>query len=71
MTESNTKKVLTWLQTAVGRVRDFAHAQPQVRRPAERPCIGVALGGGFARGIAHRAACCVMVRPTGTSRHLP
>jgi NTE family protein len=54
MTESNTKKVLTWLQTAVGRVREFAYAgQPQVPRPSERPCIGVALGGGFARGIAH------------------
>jgi NTE family protein len=54
MTDSNTKKVLTWLQTAVGRVRDFAYAgEPQVRRPSERPCIGVALGGGFARGIAH------------------
>jgi NTE family protein len=43
-----------WLQAAVERVRDFAYAE----RPAEakapvRPKVGVALGGGFARGIAH------------------
>src|SRR5216683_5075585 len=52
MTESNTKKVLTWLQGAVGRVREFAHAEP-TSPPHDRPRIGVALGGGFARGIAH------------------
>jgi NTE family protein len=43
-----------WLQAAVERVRVFAYAE----RPAEakapvRPKVGVALGGGFARGIAH------------------
>src|SRR5258708_9535169 len=53
MTESNTKKVLTWLQGAVGRVREFAYAEQQTEPPRERPRIGVALGGGFARGIAH------------------
>ncbi len=52
MTESNTKKVLTWLQSAVGRVREFAYAEPTAQH-LERPRIGVALGGGFARGIAH------------------
>ena len=52
MTESNTKKVLTWLQSAVGRVREFAYAG-QPGPPQERPRIAVALGGGFARGIAH------------------
>jgi NTE family protein len=55
MAESNTKKVLTWLQSAVGRVREFAYAEPPgpPGTPMERPRIGVALGGGFARGIAH------------------
>ena len=43
-----------WLQSAVERVREFAYAE----RPAEakagvRPKLGVALGGGFARGVAH------------------
>src|SRR3984957_5959918 len=46
------KKVLNWLQSAVGRVREFAYTEPPP--PAvERPRIGVALGGGFPRGIAH------------------
>lgn len=53
MAESNTKKVLTWLQSAVGRVREFAYAEQQASSPTDRPKIGVALGGGFARGIAH------------------
>src|SRR5258708_3193248 len=52
MTESNTKKVLTWLQGAVGRVREFAYTGPNVAAH-DRARIGVALGGGFARGIAH------------------
>src|SRR6202521_398038 len=52
MAESNTKKVLTWLQNAVGRVREFAYAEPTTPSH-QRPRIGVALGGGFARGIAH------------------
>ena len=46
------KKVLDWLQSAVGRVREFAYAEPPAP-PPHRPRIGVALGGGFARGIAH------------------
>ena len=54
MAESNTKKVLTWLQGAVERVREFAYTEPPVPAPTPgRPRIGVALGGGFARGIAH------------------
>jgi NTE family protein len=53
MAESNTKKVLTWLQSAVGRVREFAYAEPPTPPQPHRPRIGVALGGGFARGIAH------------------
>jgi len=45
-------KVLNWMRGAVERVRDFAYAEPP---PATepRPRVGVALGGGFARGIAH------------------
>jgi NTE family protein len=46
------QKVLGWLQNAVERVREFAYAGP-ASEPKERPRIGVALGGGFARGIAH------------------
>ena len=43
-----------WVQAALERVREFAYAE----RPAEakvpvRPRLGLALGGGFARGIAH------------------
>ncbi|MBZ5659402.1 MAG: patatin-like phospholipase family protein [Acidobacteriia bacterium] len=48
----NKKKVLDRLQKAVERVRQFAYAQP-AGEPPGRPRIGVALGGGFARGIAH------------------
>lgn len=34
------------------RIRDFAYARPP-RPETERPRLGLALGGGFARGIAH------------------
>ncbi|HVA95310.1 MAG TPA: patatin-like phospholipase family protein [Candidatus Dormibacteraeota bacterium] len=52
MKKHKEKKVSEWLQNAVERVRDFAYTEPQ-KPPPERPRIGVALGGGFARGIAH------------------
>jgi NTE family protein len=52
MSESNSKTVRNWLESAVERVREFAYAKPAAP-PRERPRIGVALGGGFARGIAH------------------
>jgi NTE family protein len=43
-----------WLQTAVDRVREFAYAErPAEAKPVLRPKVGVALGGGFARGVAH------------------
>jgi NTE family protein len=46
------KKVLDRVQKAIKRVREFAYAKPP-EEPPRRPRIGVALGGGFARGIAH------------------
>ena len=45
-------KVLNWMRDAVERVRDFAYAEPSPA-PEPRPRVGLALGGGFARGIAH------------------
>ena len=54
MTDGNTKKVLNWLHGAVERVREFAYAvPPHIPSAQARPRIGVVLGGGFARGIAH------------------
>jgi len=53
MSTDNKKKVLNWLQTAVDRVREFAYTEPLPTGPLPRPRLGVALGGGFARGIAH------------------
>lgn len=41
-----------WLDQAVNRVRRFAYT-PRPQQPSPRPMIGLALGGGFARGIAH------------------
>lgn len=43
-----------WVQAALERVREFAYAErPAEAKPLVRPKIGLALGGGFARGIAH------------------
>src|SRR5712671_3129658 len=53
MTTHKNKKVKTWLKSAVERVREFAYTEPSPGEPAKRLRIGVALGGGFARGIAH------------------
>lgn len=54
MTERRKRKGRNWLQKAVGRVREFAYAEPpKPPHERERLRIGVALGGGFARGIAH------------------
>jgi NTE family protein len=48
-------KMSGWLQTALDRVRDFAYAAPPplTEKPGAPPKVGLALGGGFARGIAH------------------
>src|SRR6202790_5003720 len=53
MTTHKKKKVKTWLESAVERVREFAYTEPHAFEPPRRPRVGVALGGGFARGIAH------------------
>lgn len=43
-----------WVQAALERVREFAYSErPVGSKAAPRPKLGVALGGGFARGIAH------------------
>jgi NTE family protein len=47
------KKGKNWLQNAVERVREFAYTPPRAAELGRRPGVGVALGGGFARGIAH------------------
>lgn len=44
-------KVKHWLQDAALQVRTFAYGRPG--KEWQRPRIGLALGGGFARGIAH------------------
>ncbi len=41
-----------WLNQTVQRARRFAYT-PRPEQPHPRPRIGLALGGGFARGIAH------------------
>lgn len=43
--------IRSWLHEAVEKVRAFAYAHP--KREVRRPRVGLALGGGFARGIAH------------------
>src|SRR5712692_3092777 len=53
MSTHKKKKVKNWLQSAVQRVREFAYTEPPAPEPTRRPRVGVALGGGFARGIAH------------------
>jgi len=43
--------IRSWFEEAIGRVRQFARRRR--RQEWRRPRIGLALGGGFARGIAH------------------
>ena len=43
--------IRSWFHEAVGKVRAFAYGRP--KREVRRPRVGLALGGGFARGIAH------------------
>jgi NTE family protein len=49
-----TDKSKGWLQSILDRVREFGNAErPASLSGAHRPKVGLALGGGFARGIAH------------------
>src|SRR5271154_3026572 len=41
----------SWLQSAKEKLSSLA--EPDERKPTERPRVGLALAGGFARGIAH------------------
>src|SRR5258708_6543620 len=43
--------VFDWLHSAVGKFREFAYAEE--RPSGSRARVGLALSGGFARGIAH------------------
>lgn len=51
MIEQRVSTALDWLRSAKDKFRDFAYGEEQ--SPAERPRVGLALAGGFARGIAH------------------
>src|SRR5215831_799869 len=51
MMEGKVSTALDWLRTAKEKFRSFAYGEQKER--AERPRVGLALAGGFARGIAH------------------
>ena len=56
VTVYETDKSKGWLQSILDRVREFGYAERPPLPPepeARRPKVGLALGGGFARGIAH------------------
>jgi len=49
--EEKSSGPLAWFKTAKDKIRAFAYGTESQR--AERPRVGLALAGGFARGIAH------------------
>src|ERR1700686_3113477 len=49
--ESKVSSTLGWFRTAKDKFRAFAYGEQS--DPRERPRVGLALAGGFARGIAH------------------
>lgn len=51
MKEQKVSNPLDWLRSAKDKFRTFAYGEE--RPPQERPRVGLALSGGFARGIAH------------------
>jgi NTE family protein len=51
MLEDKVTNALDWLRNAKDKFRSFATGEE--RDPSERPRVGLALAGGFARGIAH------------------
>jgi NTE family protein len=66
MSTHKKKKVKTWLKNAVERVREFAYTESASTEPLRRPRVGIALGGGFARGIAHLGVLSVLEK-----EHIP
>jgi NTE family protein len=52
MRPPNVKDSKGWLQSAKEKLRALTD-QPEKHKPTERPRVGLALAGGFARGIAH------------------
>ena len=51
MSPPKVKDAVGWLQTAREKLRSLA--LPEEKKPWRRPRVGLALAGGFARGIAH------------------
>src|SRR6266404_4617463 len=51
MVEGKVSSTIGWFRTAKDKFRAFAYGEQNERR--ERPRVGLALAGGFARGIAH------------------
>ena len=51
MLDRKVSEALEWLRLAKDKLREFAHGGAAERNA--RPKIGLALAGGFARGIAH------------------
>src|SRR5271155_5937357 len=51
MLDDKVANAVDWLKTAKDKLRTFATGEAPP--PAERPRVGLALAGGFARGIAH------------------
>jgi NTE family protein len=51
MIERKVANALGWLRSAKDKIRAVAYGSEQ--KPQQRPRVGVALAGGFARGIAH------------------
>src|SRR5260370_1440004 len=51
MEEGKTSSTLGWFRAAKDKFRAFAYGEQS--EPRERPRVGLALAGGFARGIAH------------------
>src|SRR3977135_2337632 len=49
--EGRVSSTLGWFRTAKDKFRAFAYGEQS--EPRERPRVGLALAGGFARGIAH------------------
>jgi len=60
MLEERVSNALDWLRNAKDKFRSFTAGED--RPPAERPRVGLALAGGFARGIAHIGVLRALIR---------